>query len=388
MDRRAFLATSTTAFAQSDRIRGAVLGSGGRGQLHIREFKEIGVDVAAVCDVYRPSLDAGLKLASTGARAFDDYRRVLDDKSIEIVVVATPDHWHARMAIDAVNAGKDVYVEKPMAHTIDEGFAIIDAVRKTKRIVQVGTQRRSYDVFLEAKTHMTPAKVGDVHFVNGWWYNNQAGVNTRPLEGKLDWNQWLGAAPKRAEDAARFRNWYYYYDYSGGLMVGQAAHIIDSIHWFMGATYPSAVTCAGGRVNLAGVEIPETTTMCLEYPENFMATFSVGYKAMRYSGHLDQLVQYNGSKARYDVGRESFALYPEDTKATELKASIEKRAPGTFAVATRQHIRNFLDCVKSRQEPNAPVEAGQYTSVAMVMAIEALRTGRRVTFDRAKYPRA
>ena len=171
---------------------------------------------------------------------------------------------------------------------------------------------------------MTEGGIGDVRLVNGWWYNHQASVRQGKFEGEIDWKAWLGTAPKRDADPARFFNWYYYWDYSGGLMIGQAAHIVDSIHWFMNSGIPSPWYVGGGRPNLEGVEVPETTTMCLEYPENYLAMFTVGYKAMRYSGTLDQLVQYNGSKARFDVGRESYALYREDPKAIELKPSVRK----------------------------------------------------------------
>jgi predicted dehydrogenase len=384
MQRRNFLLTAASAAAvrgANDRIRGAVIGSGGRGRLLTGEFKEIGVEMAAVCDVYKPNLEAGLKAASTGAKGYSDYRRVLDDKSLDVVVVSTPDHWHAQMVIDAVHAGKDVYVEKPMVHTPEEGYRVIEAVRKTKRIVQVGTQRRSFPLFQEAKGILASGEVGDVRLVNGWWYNHQTSVRQGNFQGEIDWKAWLGTAPKRDADPARFFNWYYYWDYSGGLMIGQAAHIVDSIQWLMNSGIPSAVVVGGGKPNLAGVEVPETTTMCLEYPENYLATFTVGYKAMRYSGTLDQLVQYNGSKARFDVGRESYALYREDPKAIELKAAKQKVEPGTFNSATRMHIRNLLECVKSRQEPNAPVEAGNATSVALCMAMEALRRGVRARWN-------
>jgi len=324
---------------------GGVVGAGGGGGLWTGEFKEIGVEMGAVGDVYKPNLEAGLKAASTGAKGYSDYRRVLDDKSLDVVVVATPDHWHAQMVIDAVHAGKDVYVEKPMVHTPEEGYRVIEAVRKTKRIVQVGTQRRSFPLFQEARGILASGEVGDVRLVNGWWYNHQTSVRQGNFQGEIDWKAWLGTAPKRDADPARFFNWYYYWDYSGGLMIGQAAHIVDSIQWLMNSGIPSAVVVGGGKPNLAGVEVPETTTMCLEYPENYLATFTVGYKAMRYSGTLDQLVQYNGSKARFDVGRESYALYREDPKAIELKAAKQKVEPGTFNSATRMHIRNLLECV-------------------------------------------
>jgi len=148
-----------------DRVRAGIIGAGGRGKYLIGEFKEVGAEMAAVCDIYEANLQGGLKVANTGAKAYTDYRKLLDDKSLDAVVVATPDHWHARMVIDAVNAGKDVYVEKPMAHTIPEGFQIIDAVRKTKRVVQVGTQRRSSELFQAGKKIMDSGQLGDVHLV-------------------------------------------------------------------------------------------------------------------------------------------------------------------------------------------------------------------------------
>jgi predicted dehydrogenase len=364
----------------NEHIRGAIIGSGGRGQYLTANFKELGVEMAAVCDVYEPNLQKGLKAASTGAKAYDNYKRVLEDRSIDVVVVATPDHWHAQMVIDAVEAGKDVYVEKPMAHKIDDGFRVIEAVRRTRRVVQVGMQRRSFDLFQEGKELME--RVGEVRLVNAWWLNDQKSLRQAPLAGKLDWTQWLGPAPHRALESERFFNWYYFWDYSGGLMVGQAAHVIDTIHWFMNSTYPVAVTCAGGRVNLAGAEIPETTSMAIEYPENYLAVFTVGYKSMHYAPANDQMKQFHGSKARLDMGREGYALYPQ-SDAVEMFPTVEKRRPGGFESATRAHIHNFMESVRSRKDPNATVEMGQQTSVVLAMAIEALRSGRRVKWNAA-----
>ncbi len=384
IDRRTFLLSSTAAMAADGPVRGAIIGAGGRGRYLTGEFKEIGVQMAAVCDVYEPNLQAGLAVASSGATPYSDYKKLLDDKSIQVVIVATPDHWHAQMVIDAVHAGKDVYVEKPLAHTIAEGDRIIAAVRQTRRIVQVGMQRRSSELFQDAYRQFKAGDLGDVRLINSWWYNHQASIRNEPLKGKLDWKQWLGNAPARPEDAQRFFNWYYYWDYSGGLMVGQAAHMLDVFHWFMGSAHPIAVTTAGGQANLPGVEVPETTTICLEYPENYFAAFTVGYKAMRYAPVNDQLAQFHGSKARFDLGRESYSLIREDPKAIDLKPSLEKRLPGSFGPATRAHIRNFLECVKTRQEPNAPVEAAQATNIALCMAMESLRKGRRIRFNPAR----
>jgi len=384
MERRTFLAVTAASSARlpgaGERIRGAVIGSGGRGRLLTSEFKEIGVEMAAVCDVYEPNLEAGLKAASSGARGYGDYRKMLEDKTIDVVIVATPDHWHAQMTIDAVEAGKDVYVEKPMAHTIEEGFRVVEATRRTRRVVQVGTQRRSFDLFIEAHKVVQSGALGEVRLVNAWWLNHQKSLRVANLAGKLDWNQWLGPAPKRELDAARFFNWYYFWDYSGGLMVGQAAHVVDAIHWLMNSTYPLAVTCAGGQANLEGAEVPETTCMSMEYPENYLAVFTVGYKAMRYNQFNDQMKQFHGSQARFDVGREGYALYPQSNDV-EMKPSMEVKRPGSFGPATRAHIRNFLECVRSRKDPTATVEMGQWTNVVLCMAMEALRRGRRIRYD-------
>jgi predicted dehydrogenase len=384
MNRRTFLFSTAAAQAgilgANDRIRAGIIGAGGRGRYLTAQFKELGAVMAAVCDVYEPHLQAGLKEASTGAAAFHDYRKLLEDKSIDVVIVATPDHWHARMVIDAVEAGKDVYVEKPMAHKIDEGFQVIAAVRRTRRVVQVGTQRRSAELFLEAKQIMDSGRPGEIRLVTSAWYNYTPSLNNRKLAGDLDWKQWLGSAPERPLDPVRFFNWYYFWDYSGGLLVGQAAHILDAIQWFMNSQQPAAVTCAGGKPNLAGAEVPETATIAIEYPENYLATFTLGYKAMRYNQFNDQIKQFHGSKARFDVGREWYALYPQ-SEAVEMKPSMEKKKPGSFNQAAPSHIRNFMECVRSRKDPNAPVEAGQATNIVLCMAMESLRKGRRLRWN-------
>ncbi len=361
-----------------DRVRAGVIGAGGRGQLLTKEFKEIGAEMAAVCDVYEPNLAAGLQAASTGAKAYGDYRRLLEDKSIEAVVIATPDHWHARMMIDAVEAGKDVYVEKPLAHTVEEGARMVDAVRRTRRIVQVGTQRRSSELFQEAAGIVKSGALGEVHLVNSWWMNRTGALSVRPLEGKLDWVQWLGSAPKRELDPLRFRNWYWFWDYSGGLLIGQAAHIVDAIHMLTGEGRALAVTCTGTRPNVAGAEVPETASLAIDYPGGRLAVFTLGYQAMRYHTYADQMMQYHGTRARLDVGREAWALVPENPSAMEPPATKQHREPGSFVPATRAHIRNFLECVRSRREPNATVEIAQQTNIVLCLALESLRSGRRI----------
>lgn len=384
MQRRTFLFATAAAqmriLGANDRLRTGIIGAGGRGRYLIGQFKEIGAEVGAVCDIYEPNLQVGVKEASDGAKAFRDYRKLLDDKSLEAVIVATPDHWHARMVIDAVEAGKDVYVEKPLAHKIDEGFQIMEAVERTHRIVQVGTQRRSAELFLEAKKIMQSGRAGEIRLVTSAWYNNQSSLSNRKLAGDLDWKQWLGTAPGRPLDPLRFFNWYWFWDYSGGLLVGQAAHIVDCIQWFMNSTQPAAVTCTGNRPELPGTEVPETAAITVEYPENYLAVFTLGYRAMRYSAFNDQIKQFHGNQARLDVGRESYALYPE-SNSLSMAPSTERKSPGSFNFATLSHIRNFVECIASRKQPNAPVEAGQATNIVLSMAMESYRTGRRLRWN-------
>jgi predicted dehydrogenase len=386
MERRTFLAATAAGarlLGANDRIGIGLIGAGGRGRLLTSYFKEQpNIEMRAVCDVYEPNLNRGLEAAGKAAKSYEDYQDLLANKDVDAVIVATPDHWHARMTIDAVRAGKDVYVEKPMCHTAGEGFDVIKAVRQTKRVVQVGTQRRSFDLFLEAKRVMDSGRLGEVKLVNAWWYNTVGAKVTPRPQGKLNWEKWLGPAPKRELDWIRFSNWYYYWEYSGGLMVGQAAHVIDCIQWFMNSSYPAAVTCAGGKVHIDGAEVPATTTMIIEYPEDYVAVFTVGYQAMRYPGAHDQMKHFNGSKARFDVSRESFALYPE-SREYDPKPALEKKDYGSFERGTRQHIANFLDCIRTRKDPNAPVEVGHYASVTLDMAMQAIRAGRRLRWNPA-----
>ncbi len=386
--RRSLLVMSAISSARvlgaNDRVRGGIIGCGVRGPYLTASLKEIGVEMAAVCDVYEPNLQKGLAAASTGARPYADYRRMLEDKSIDVVAIATPDHWHAKMATDAVQAGKDVYVEKPMARTIDEGFRLVDAVRRTKRVLQVGTQRRSSELFQEAGRFVRDGSLGDIRLLNCWWHGKTGPtLSGRPLQGKLDWDQWLGPAPKRPFDPLRFFGWIWFWDYAGGYMVGQTVHILDATHWLMNPAYPLKVT-ALGKHTMTGSEIPETTTIAVEYP-SYLAVFTVGYKAMAYAtaefGH--EMKQFHGAQARLDLGREAYAFYPQDTGTLDLRPKVQKRLPGSMEAGLRAHLRDFLDCVRSRRDPRAPAEAGQLSTIVLAMAVESLKSGRTVRYNEA-----
>ena len=376
-------ASAARVLGANDRIRCGTIGTGGRGWYLTGRFKEFGAEVAAVCDVYEPHLANGLKQASPGAKGYADYRRLLDDKSLDAVIIATPDFWHSKMAVDAVEAGKDIYLEKPMARTIGEGFRIVEAVRRTKRIAQVGTQRRSYALYHEAKQVYDSGEIGTVRLVNTWWVNNQRALIPPVLKGKLDWDLFLGSvAPKIPPDPSRFFNWLYFRDYAGGMLAGQGAHIVDGIHMMTGSTYPLAVTAAGGQPNIPGAELTETASMNVEYPENYLLVFTIGYRAMHYNMFNDQMQQFHGDRARFDLGRESYTVWPQSS-AIDMQPGRRRRDPGSFDSASGAHVRNFLDCLRDRREPNGTVEMGQSAVIVLGLAMEALATGRRHKWDNA-----
>ena len=238
----------------NDRIRVGIIGPGGRGRYLMGEFKEFGAELAAVCDVYTANLEAGLKIANPERRELQGLSQASGQQ-----VARCGHRVHARSLArkDGDRRGQRRQRRlrrKALAHKIEEGFAVIDAVRKTNRVVQVGMQRRSSELFLQGKSIMDSGQLGEVHLVTSQWLNHTANIRTSKLQGELDWNMWQGSAPKHELDPQRYFNWYYYYDYSGGLIVGQAAHIIDCIQWYMNSNGPLTVTCSGLKPDLPGVE--------------------------------------------------------------------------------------------------------------------------------------
>jgi len=382
VNRRTFLLGTGTAMwlgaAPSDQIRMGIIGAGGRGQFLMKTFMEnAGVHMTAVADVYEPNLEAGLSAAKGAAKPYRNYKELLSDRDVDAVIIATPEHWHAQMLLDAMAAGKDVYVEKPLCHTPEQGVKLMDAARYSKSIVQVGMQRRSYDLYLKARDIRAAGTLGSVRLVRTWWINNN--LHERPatkVEGRLDWEQWQGPAPRRPFDPDRFAHWRAYSDYSGGIVADQGAHIYDSIHLIRGVGFPSAVNASAGRVHYTKADTPETVVVAAEYPEDFLGIFTINYAGMRYPTRLDQLNQFDGDEGRMDVGREFVSVYP--ASKPEAPAST---ATGSFAGATDAHIRNFLDCVRTRKEPNATIEKGFHAALVIQMAEMSLKLGRRIRWN-------
>lgn len=383
MERRTFFLTGAGMFAQtppSNRITVGLIGSGGRGRYILSLMKnDASVQPAAICDVYEPNLEAGLS-AAKGAKAYRNYKRLLEDKAIDVVIIATPEHWHHRMLLDAIAAGKDVYVEKPLCQTPEQGVELVEASKKSRSVIQVGTQRRSYDLYIKARDIVRNGSLGEVRMVRSWWLNNMVSPPGGTLKGPLDWEQWQGPAAQRPMDPARFFNWRFYSDYSGGVAADQGAHVYDGITMLMGATYPAAVTASANKTKRPGVDTPETMVVAAEYPEEFLAVFSINYAAMRYKLSNDQLNHFDGNEARLDIGRDSFAVY----KLGAEEQPVVRETSGGMNKASEDHVRNFLECVRTRATPNATVESGFQAVLVLQMANHSLRTGKRVRWNRTQ----
>jgi predicted dehydrogenase len=383
MNRRTFLLVGGSALAvqaaPSDQINLGVIGSGGRGTFVMTVFqKDPALRVTAICDVYEPNLENALSTASktpgTHPKIYRTYKDLLADKDIHAVLIATPEHWHAQMVLDALAAGKDVYVEKPLCHTPEEGVQLVEAERHTKQIVQVGMQRRSYDLYLDGAKLVAGGVLGNVRMVRCWWLNNyvgNGGARTAKLDGTLDWEQWQGPVKTRIPpDPFVFRNWRNIAD--------QGAHVFDGIHLLMNASYPLAVTAAAGKPHRAGYDTPESVVVTAEYPEDFIGVFSINYAAMRYESRNDQVNQLDGDQARMDIGREECKVYKQ---GAEEIAAITKKSENGFGWATDLHVQNFLECVRTRNTPTATMKLGFQAVLVTQLGNLSLKNGRRMKWN-------
>jgi len=390
LNRRVFLfaggAFVARAASPSDQIGLGVIGSGGRGTFVMRVFqKDPAVRVVAICDVYEPNLEKAAgeasKVPGQRPRLYRNYNSLLADRDVQAVLIATPEHWHSQMVLDALAAGKDVYVEKPLCQTPEQGVRLVEAEAHTKSIIQVGMQRRSYDLYQDGREIVASGKLGVVRMVRSWWLNNylDGGVAGK-LEGPLDWDQWQGPAPHHPFDANRFRQWRFYSDYAGGILADQGAHVFDGIHMLMGAGYPLAVNASAGKPHKSGVDQPESAVAIAEYPEDFIGVFSINYAAMPYKSRNDQSNQLDGDRARMDIGREDLNVY---LKGAEEEPAITKRSEKGFGWATDLHVRNFLECIRTRKQPTAPMKLAFQAALVVQMANLSLKQGRRVHWNAA-----
>ncbi len=367
----------------NDRVRLGVIGTGNRGGDVMSVFqKEADVEVTALCDCYDKHLNDALAKTEGKAKTFTDYRALLASKEVDAVLIATPDHWHSRMAIDALNAGKDIYIEKPLTFTINEGHDIIKAVKANNRVAQVGLQQRSGEHYKEAKReYVDKDKLGKIAFVRTWWHGNGYHLRKPNFKDKpagLDWKAFLGPAKYREFDAHQFYNWRAYLDFGGGQITDLFTHWIDVVHWFVGEDLPISATAAGGVFAYAdGRTAPDTISIQLEYPSKWIATFD----ATLVPGARGAALELMGTNGRLYIDRAGYTY--QEMAQRRAAASPEPIVVRNTKSLEQQHVRNFLDCVKSRQTPNSDIVSGHRSALASHLGKNAYLQKRRVTFNPA-----
>jgi predicted dehydrogenase len=377
----------------NDRIRLGVIGTGRQGIDDMRNFMRHGVEVAAVCDVYQPNLDKGLQAAGGKAKTYTDFRQLLEDKEMDVVINATPDHWHALPTVMACQAGKDVYVEKPTSVAVEEGKRMLEAARKYKRVVQVGLWQRSNLHFQKAAQAVQDGLIGKVSFVRTWNYSNiyPQGIGNAPDSDPppgLDWDMWLGPAPKvpfnwnRFGVGERWSTFRYFYDYANGWLGDWCVHLLDIVHWAMQVDGPNVVTASGSKFFLQdNSDTPDTLQVTFEYP-----TFVCTYENRLCNG--DSMyghgygIEFHGTEGTLFVDREGFQVYAE-------KVEFEKNHLGhTPAMQMDRvndglldHVANMLECIKTRKNPAADIEIGHRSSSACLLGTVALRSKERIAWN-------
>ena len=358
LDRRSFLIASSLtalasarAFGANNTIRVGVIGAGSRMIGLLNSADKAGpYQIVAVSDVYAPRRDAVKERSNGLATTHLDYREVLD-KEIDAVLIASPDHWHVRMAADALAAGKDVYLEKPVTHTLEEGATLTRAVRSGKQILQCGTQQRSWAHFRDAVDLIQGGSLGRITQVRTYWWQNYGRFrDLKPIDTQaLDWKLWLGAAPDQPFTEEKFHFWRWYWNFGGGAMTDLFSHWIDVVHWAMKTDQPRAAQMLGDKYVYDQWDCPDTIQAAFRYPG-----FDVVYEGMMSSSIDDGGLEFRGTEATLKINRSGFGVYREDAQGDQNPVLSEK----SYRDGTITHMENFFDCIKTRKEPTAPVEAG------------------------------
>ncbi len=360
----------------NDRVQLGLIGCGERGLYVAGIFQKTAeVDLRAVCDVWGDRADKGVAQAA-GAQPFADHRRLLEAAGVDAVLVATPDHWHKDVAIDALNAGKDVYVEKPLTRRRQEGPEIVRAARVNNRVCQVGMQQRSGEIYLEARERFVRSGLmGKISHVDCVW--NSEAAAALPAEpahkpANLDWVRFLGPLSYRDWNPAQYLDFRAFLDFGGGKLTDFGAHWIDVAHMFMGQDAPLSAVAAGGVYQdfHDGRTAPDTISALFEYPGGFTVSFvSLAVPQSRPYG-----VEFLGSGGRLFVNRNRY----EFRAAGNNGEPVTRRIPGDI---TGQHVRNFLECCRSRKLPNADVYIGHRAAQAALLANQSYLERRRIRFD-------
>ena len=386
--RRDFLAGAALAAAPlflpdsakgaNDRLTYGLIGAGGRGRFLSRAFQQHGARCVALCDVYSVSMDLARAESPDDATAYGDYRELLARKDLDFVVIATPDHQHRPCLEAALAAGQDVYLEKPLSMSLAESKLMVDAVRKTDRVVQIGMQRRSMPFIHRAKTLLDEGVIGRISMVKAKWnWNFLLPLDNSPLPGALDWDAFLGPAPKRPLEPRRFRWWRGFWDYSGGNMTDQGTHLMDVVQWLTGAGTPQSAVCQGKLINVPGAEVPNVFSAVFEYP-GFLVTWTLDYQS---AFEFDWSIQFIGDAGAMVLNREGCRVY-DDPGISPQPWSVNPAPRVIYMEADldkgTSHMKNMLDCVRSRREPNCPIEVAAAAVAGPHMANIAYREDRKV----------
>jgi predicted dehydrogenase len=408
----------------NDRINVAVIGTGGRGFYVAREFSQVGqgahnARIAMVCDVYQKRVNRGKDAYQCEGTL--DYREVLNKSDIDAVIVATPDHWHAPIALQAMDKGKDVYLEKPMCHTVDEARRLSETVKETKRVLQVGSQTTSGDQWHKAKKAIGDGMIGKMILSQGSYHRNSSeGEWNWPIdkeagpEGKgenfIDWKMWLGNAPKRdwAKDlgADRFFRFRKYWDYSGGIATDLFFHVAAPMNVCWGeAQFPQKVMAGGGIYEFKNLpedpfrpdrEVPDTFHLIAEYGKGHSVVLS---SSMANSQHIPGLIRGHGASlimvehGRFEGYAPFITLKAEKSRTRngakfvvpeledKFQGQDEIKIPVEDKPTMPTHVGNFLDCMRSRKKPTLDVDTAARAQVLITMAVMSYREGRVLYFD-------
>jgi predicted dehydrogenase len=364
LNRRAFFLTAASAsriLGANDRIRVAGIGVGGRGTYDLNlAAKAENTQVMAVADVSAPRLALVKQQLAPDGQAYKDYRELLDRKDIDAVIIGSPDHWHVQMIMDSVAAGKDVYCEKPVTHSIEEGEKLLAATEGTKQVVQIGYQQRSWAHYQQAREIFISGALGSVPLIQSSWYQAYSHEIQAPAAADIDWKAFCGTAPAQPFDPLRLVRWRWFWDFGGGHLTDLFSHWVDVIHWYIGEPSPINVDAQGTSNVFPEYQCPDTIVATYEYPK--------GYNVV-HTGSLAPAVEdgniiFRGRNATMRLNRGGFAVYRETNgKANPLlpPPSLVVDSPKD---GTADHMKNFLDCVRSRNTPNAPL----FSSIAAARA--------------------
>ena len=400
-------AMSGRVIGANDKINVGLIGAGGRGSHVARQFSKIGdssgiCQIVAVADVYEKRKKMNSDFFK--CNGYIDYREVLNRPDIDAVIIATPDHWHAKIALEAMDRGKDVYLEKPMCHTIEEAKQLVNTVRETKRVLQVGSQTTSGDQWHQAKKYIADGAIGHMVMSQGSYHRNtregewnwpidaDAGPNGKG-DNYIDWKMWLGSAPKRAFDADRFFRFRKYWDYSGGIATDLFFHVVAPLNiCWPEPQFPSKVVASGGIYGGPAFEekreVPDTFHLIAEFPKKHSLVLS---SSMANSRHIPGLIRgHEGTIVMVDHGMfegrtDHITLYPERRVIDDSYKAKFGDKETTIPVEEKNveivHMTNFLDCVRSRQKPTLDVETAFRAQVTISMAVQSYREGRGLYWD-------